>query len=100
MKAYARFILKKRKTSPKFLSRFLPDREDELKYIEILDKRVTKAKTIAIDEIKDFLTQDELYCSVTRTLAYNFLRKRFVSHIFNSKMEKRWIHLKYVSRWR
>jgi hypothetical protein len=36
----------------------------------------------------------------TRILLDDFLRKRFVGHIFNSKMEKIPVHLKYIARWK
>lgn len=39
------------------------------------------------------------FAVTTRKLINFFVRKGFISHIFNSKMEKRNIHLKYIHRW-
>lgn len=45
------------------------------------------------------LTVDE-FMKTTRILGFYFLRKRFLHHIFYSKMEKQNIHLKYIHRWK
>ena len=61
-------------------------------------KKIRKSAKISIQNIRDMLLTDE-FAVTTRKLSNFFIRKRFLSHIFNSKMEKRNIHLKYIPRW-
>ena len=61
-------------------------------------KKIRKSSKISICEIKDLLISDE-FASTMRKLGCYFLRKRFLNHIFNSKMEKTHIHLKYIEKW-
>lgn len=67
------------------------------KYKEYL-KKIRKSAKISIQNIRDMLLTEE-FAVITRKLVNFFMRKIFISHIYNSKMEKRQIHLKYIPRW-
>jgi len=61
-------------------------------------KKVRKSSKISIIEIRDMLLKDDFARSM-RVLGNYFIRKRFLGHIFNSKMQKRHIHMKYIYKW-
>ena len=98
MKAFAHMILNKNPETFKMLKRFFDSEGVNFeKYRENM-KKIRKSSKISIQDIRDLLLNED-FAVTTRKLVNDFMRKRFRSHIFNSKMEKRNIHLKYIPRW-
>lgn len=98
IKAFAHMVLNKDPESFKMLKRYFDSEGVNFEKYKENMKKIRKSSKISIQDIRDLFLNEE-FAVTTRKLVNDFMRKRFRSHIFNSKMEKRNIHLKYIPRW-
>ena len=98
MKAFAHWVLDKDPNTVRILKEYFVCSGESYEQFKIEMKLIRKSSKISISEIRSMLVEKE-FAATMRKLGCNFLRKRFLSHIFNSKMEKRHIHMKYIPKW-
>jgi hypothetical protein len=98
MKAFAHMILNKDRNNVRILQRYFEKSGQNFEEYKERMRKIRRSSKISISEIKDMLMDDE-FATTMRKLGCYFLRKRFLNHIFNSKMEKTQIHLKYIPKW-
>ena len=98
MKAFAHMVLDKDPHIVKILADYFDSVGESYEQFKDRMRTIRKSSKISISEIRSLLIDGEFACTM-RKLGCYFLRKRFLNHIFNSKMEKRHIHLKYIPKW-
>ena len=97
-KAFAHMALDKDPNIVRILKEYFVCSGESYEEFKARMKVIRKSSKISISQIRSLLMEGE-FASTMRKLGCYFLRKRFLNHIFNSKMEKKHIHMKYIRKW-